>query len=86
MSFPEYDRATKRWSQNKYSTHQIANMAAQNRKWIGNDVYLSFSHDSHEIPTAIPIFLISVNTEKLVKILSDVCICRKSKMAAINRK
>jgi len=43
-------------------------------------------HDSNEIPTAIPMFLGLGNTERLVGILSDVWVCRKSKMAAINRK
>ena len=49
--------------------------------------YISaFNHDSNEIPTAIPMFAGSGNTERLVGILSEVRVCRKSKMAAINRK
>jgi len=43
-------------------------------------------HDSNEIPTVIPMFSGSDNTERLVRILSDVWVCRKSKMVAINRK
>ena len=32
VTFPKYDRATRWWKQNKSGTHQIANLAAQNRK------------------------------------------------------
>jgi len=39
-----------------------------------------------EIPTAIPMFLRSGDTTKLLRRLSDVRIREKSKMAAINRK
>jgi len=37
-------------------------------------------HDSNEIQTASPMFWGSDNTERLVGILSDVWVCRKSKM------
>ena len=43
-------------------------------------------HDSNEISTAIPMFSGSGNTERLMGILSDVRVCRKSKMTTINRK
>jgi len=49
--------------------------------------YISASiHDSNEIPTAIPMFLRSGDTNKLLRRLSDVRIREKSKMALINRK
>jgi len=47
---------------------------------------ISMLHDSNEIPTDKPMFFGLGNTERLVGILSDVWVCRKSKMAAINRK
>ena len=43
-------------------------------------------HDSNEIPTALPMFLGSGNIERLVRKLSDVWVCWKSKMVAMNRK
>ena len=49
--------------------------------------YISaFMHDSNKISTAIPMYSGLGNTERLVGILSDVRVCRKSKTAAINWK
>ena len=47
---------------------------------------LPLGHCGKEIPTSIPMFPGSSNTERLVGILSDVKVCRKSKMAADNRR
>ena len=41
-------------------------------------------HDSKEMPMALPMFSASDNTEMLVRILSDVWVCRKSKIIHIS--
>jgi hypothetical protein len=43
-------------------------------------------YDSNTIPTAMPTFSGSVNTKRLVGILSDIWVKWKSKMVVINRK
>ena len=42
--------------------------------------------DSKEIPTAMPMLPESGNPERLVAILYDDWVCRKSKMVVINQK
>jgi len=61
---------------------QTGNTCIHIRTWI----ILASTHNSNEIPTGIPMFFGSGNTERLVGILPDVWVCPKSKMAAINRK
>jgi len=43
-------------------------------------------YDSNEIPTATPMFPESANRYRLLGMLYYILICRKAKMAAINRK
>ena len=47
-------------------------MAAMNRKYMYNTYVLACVPDSNEIPTAKPMFSRPGNTERLVKIFSDV--------------
>ena len=64
-------------------------MAAESQYGGSNPeiTYISaFSHESNEILTVIPMYSRSGKMETLVGILSDVRVCRKSKMAAINWK
>ena len=42
------------------------------------------AHDRNELPTSIPMFSGSGNTERLVRILYDAWVCWKSNMAHIN--
>jgi len=46
----------------------------------------AYTHGSNENPTATPMFPGSGNTDRLLGIRYCVWACRKSKMAAINRK
>jgi len=66
--------------------HAEIKMAAMNRKYIYNACIFGCVHNSNEIPTAIPMFLRSGNTTWVLITMTDVRICEKSKMAAINRK
>jgi len=61
-------------------------MAAMNRKYIYNPCIFGFVRNSNKIPTTLPMFPGSGNTDRLPGILSYVLACWKSKMAAINRK
>jgi len=48
-----------------------AKMAATDRKWIGNYVYISVCiHDGNEIPTATPMFPGSDNRYRQLEMLS----------------
>jgi len=62
-----------------------AKMAPVSGKKIRNYVYLSRKHDSNEIPTAIPMFSGSGNSDRLLGILLYVWVCCKSKTATNNR-
>ena len=53
-----------------------------NWKKIINNAYLSVSHDRNKIPTSIPMFSGSGNTERLMRTLYHVWVCWKSDMAA----
>jgi len=67
--------------------YRKSKMAANNRKWIRNYVYISAYklYDSNEIPTATPMFPRgSSKTDRLLG--TYVWACRQSKMAAIHRK
>jgi len=61
-------------------------MAAMDRKYIYNTCIFGCIRNSNDIPTAIPMFLRSGNTTRVLIRITDVRICEKSKMAAINRK
>ena len=62
---------------------EIQDGGLQNRM----NLYLSLRRKvRNEIPSAMPMFSGSGNTEKLVGILSNVWVCRKSKIAVIYRK
>jgi len=63
-------------------------MAAMNRKNIMYNTYIfGCIPVSNTIQTAIGLSMFSGsgNTEEIVKIMSDVWVCRNSKMAAIHR-
>ena len=82
--------------ESRVSSRQVRVLSREVRvsSCISNDLkaahcstYISaFIHDSNKISTAIPMYSGSSNTERLVGILSDVRVCRKSRMAAINWK
>jgi hypothetical protein len=59
-------------------------MAAMNRKYMYNTYIFACVPNSSEIPTAIPMLSGPATAKSLVKILPDVKVGWKSKMAAIN--